>query len=256
MVRRSASGSEPEDGVLAAFTGADGLPAQSWRVDLPPLPMGRHRVWREDAPEAVCHVTVAPRRCYLPDTIRRGARRFGIAAQLYALRRDNDQGIGDFTTLAKLAEAAGREGAATIGINPLHMLFPQNRERASPYHPSDRRFLDPIYLDVGDRDIAAGDHCPAPARPPANDLVAYSSVWASKLAALERSFVAFTARDPLAADFRRFIDDGGARSLAVRGISGHRRDAAGGNMAPMARRLALARQRRGQGVRAANMPSA
>ncbi len=28
------------------------------------------------------------------------------------------------------------------------MLFPGDRERASPYHPSDRRFLDPIYLDI------------------------------------------------------------------------------------------------------------
>ncbi len=39
-------------------------------------------------------------------------------------------------------------GAVTVGINPLHMLFPHERERASPYHPSDRRFLDPIYLDL------------------------------------------------------------------------------------------------------------
>ena len=30
------------------------------------------------------------------------------------------------------------------------MLFPRDRERASPYHPSDRRFLDPIFIDVLD----------------------------------------------------------------------------------------------------------
>jgi len=65
----------------------------------------------------------------LPESIRRGGKRFGISAQLNAQRREGDQGIGDFTTLAKLAEVAGREGAAVIGINPLHMLFPAQRER-------------------------------------------------------------------------------------------------------------------------------
>ena len=121
---------------------------------MPTLPEGRHRLWRDDAPEVVCHLTVAPRRCYLPEAITRagqaGARQFGIATQLYSLRRAGDQGIGDFTTLGMLAAAAGRQGAATIGIDPLHMLFPDQRERASPYHPSDRRFLDPIYLDVAE----------------------------------------------------------------------------------------------------------
>jgi glycogen operon protein len=211
-----------EDGTLAAFTGVDGLPARTWRVNLPALPVGRHRLWREDAPAAVCHLTVAPRQCFLPDSIRRGARRFGISAQLYTLRRGDDQGIGDFTTLGVLAGLAGRERAATIGINPLHMLFPAERERASPYHPSDRRFLDPIYLDVAD---GIADPNPEATRAftreqlaragavLAGDVVAWSEVWALKLAVLERRFVAFTAwekADPrAAADFHRFIDEGG-----------------------------------------------
>jgi glycogen operon protein len=151
---------------------------------------------------------VAPRQCFLPDSISRGARRFGISTQLYALRRANDQGVGDFTTLALLAEAAGREGAATIGINPLHMLFPDARERASPYHPSDRRFIDPIYLDVTEG--SAGPH-----REPASngDLVAWSEVWALKREVLQRRFNEFSTRakaEPMvAADFSRFLHDGG-----------------------------------------------
>jgi glycogen operon protein len=194
-----------DDGTVVGYTGVDGLPAQAWRVALAALPEGRHRIRRDDAPDAVCHVTVAPAKCFLPDSIRRGARRFGISAQLYALRRAGDQGVGDFTTLARLAQAAGREQAAVIGINPLHMLFPQDRERASPYHPSDRRFLDPIYLDVAD---GFADPGAAAGR----DIVAWSEVWVLKLAALERQFAAFTAReatDPLAADFQRFIAHGG-----------------------------------------------
>jgi glycogen operon protein len=122
------------------------------------------------------------------------------------LRRAGDQGVGDFTTLAMLAEAAGREQAATIGLNPLHMLFPEARERASPYHPSDRRFLDPIYLDV-----AGGSAQSAMAA--AGDVVAWSEVWALKRAVLERQFATFTVQetaDPLAAtEFQRFIEQGG-----------------------------------------------
>jgi glycogen operon protein len=195
-----------DDGEIVGLTGVDGLPAQTWRVGLPVLPEGRHRVRRDDAPDIVCHLTVAPGKCFLPESIRSGARRFGISAQLYSLRRAGDQGVGDFTTLAMLAQAAGREQAATIGINPLHMLFPGDRERASPYHPSDRRFLDPIYLDVAD----GGND---PGRAAARDVVAWSEVWAWKLAALERQFTTFADRekaDPLVAeDFHRFIDRGG-----------------------------------------------
>ncbi len=40
-------------------------------------------------------------------------------------------------------------GGSFAGINPLHHLFPGDRERASPYQPSDRRFIDPIYIDLG-----------------------------------------------------------------------------------------------------------
>ena len=81
-------------------------------------------------------------------------KRFGAAAQLYALRRADesgrDQGIGDFSALALAGEKAGQAGAAYLGVSPLHMLFPRDRGRASPYYPSDRRFLDPIFIDVQD----------------------------------------------------------------------------------------------------------
>ncbi len=244
---------QAEDGSVARFTGVDGLPAQTWRVPLPTLPDGRHRVRRDDAPDTVCHWTVAPVKCFLPDSIRQGGKRFGISAQLYALRRTGDQGIGDFTTLAMLAAAAGREQAATIGINPLHMLFPENRERASPYHPSDRRFLDPIYLDVGDGNA---DHGLAAAR----DAVAWSEVWALKLAALERQFAAFIVRekaDPqAAAEFQRFHRPRRCRVAPVRDVSGDCRDAARRNLASVARRPAIAGQSRRRNVRARAMPSA
>jgi (1->4)-alpha-D-glucan 1-alpha-D-glucosylmutase len=42
----------------------------------------------------------------------------------------------------------GAHGAALVGLNPLHALYPHNPTHASPYSPSSRRFLDVLYIDV------------------------------------------------------------------------------------------------------------
>ena len=104
----------------------------------PALPAGRYRLRADDETESA--LIVAPSQCWSAGD----DRVFGLSAQLYALRRDGDQGIGDFTTLSRLAQKCREAGAALVAINPLHALFPQDRMRASPYYPSDRRFLDPL----------------------------------------------------------------------------------------------------------------
>ena len=98
---------------------------------------------------ALCQA-VTPDRCFLPPAELRGGGRWntGLAAHLYGAAAARRLGIGDFTTLSAIAKATARAGGSIVGINPLHMLFAEDRERASPYHPSDRRFLDPIYIDV------------------------------------------------------------------------------------------------------------
>ncbi|MEA2728899.1 MAG: glycogen debranching enzyme, partial [Acetobacteraceae bacterium] len=126
-------------------------------------------------------LTVAPDACYLPPSLLAGERRFGIAAHLYALRSAGDQGIGDFTTLARLARQAADAGAAVVGLNPLHALFPHDRTRASPYQPSDRRFLDPIYIDVST--LPGGATIPSTPGP-----VDYQAVWDAKRAVLHAAF--------------------------------------------------------------------
>lgn len=146
----------PEDGETRRVTRADGSVVAERRVALPPLPDGRHLLFDEAAPDAACHLAVVPRRAFLPEALAGGGRRFGLAAQIYALRRAGDQGIGDFTAVAELARRAAREGAAVLGLSPPHALFPSDRSRASPYHPSDRRFLDPIFLDVAALPFVAG----------------------------------------------------------------------------------------------------
>lgn len=155
--------------------GADGRHLRTLAVACPPLPAGRYVAVREDRPEAPCHLTVAPARCFLPPMLAEGRRVRGLAAQLYALRRAGDGGVGDFTTLGMLGEAAALQGFAVVGINPLHALFGADRERASPYYPSDRRFLDPLCLDVGVAEAAGG-------------LIDYPQVWAARRAVLEAEF--------------------------------------------------------------------
>ena len=191
---------------------ADSRSASVWRVTLPRLPVGRWRLWQDGRPETVCALTVAPAACYLPPPLHDGGRRFGLAAHLYAVRRADDQGIGDFTTLARLSMAAARAGAAVVGINPLHALFPDQRERASPYHPSDRRFLDPIYIDVASEDggldapaarAALAHRAAELAALSAAKLVDYPRVWAVKRAVLEAAFTAFD-RDEDMAGFRAY----------------------------------------------------
>jgi glycogen operon protein len=200
------------------YSALDGREGRARLATLPPLPIGRHRVWRDDRPDLVCHVTIAPARCYLPDDLSAGHRRFGVAAHLYTLRRAGDQGIGDFTTLRRFAELAAEQGAAMVGLNPLHALFGGARERASPYHPSDRRFLDPIYIDVAALDdlpaqgvSALSETVLANLRAPTS--VDYPAVWALKSAHLQQRFRAFAGlspQHPLARDFAAFVERGGA----------------------------------------------
>jgi 4-alpha-glucanotransferase len=77
-----------------------------------------------------------------------GRRHWVLAVQLYGLRSRRNWGIGDFTDLATLVAVAASHGASGIGLNPLHALFPQRPERASPYAPNSRQFVNPLYVDV------------------------------------------------------------------------------------------------------------
>jgi 4-alpha-glucanotransferase len=75
-------------------------------------------------------------------------RHWGIAVQLYALRSRRNWGHGDFTDLARLIALAAARGASAVGLNPLHALFPDRAEDASPYAPNSRLFLNLLYIDV------------------------------------------------------------------------------------------------------------
>lgn len=185
---------------------------------LPPLPAGYHDAWLEDAPGERCRLIVTPGRCYVPGEIERGAKWFGLASHLYALRHRGDHGIGDFGTLSRFAEAAGNLGGALAGINPLHHLFPTDRERVSPYQPSDRRFVDPIYIDLTQlladgpferaRRLAESQSTTFETLS-AKRFVDHPGVWAAKNIVLEAAFAEFMAHGSHPS-FDAFIEQGGA----------------------------------------------
>jgi 4-alpha-glucanotransferase len=77
-----------------------------------------------------------------------GRRSWAIAVQLYGIRSCHNWGHGDFSDLADLIEMAGALGASAIGLNPLHALFDDRPNEASPYYPNSRHFLNPLYIDV------------------------------------------------------------------------------------------------------------
>jgi glycogen operon protein len=208
----------PGDFEFESLTACDGRRFDTVLARLPSEASGRHRILLEHAPEIACQLTVAPKRCFLPPGLSSGRRAFGVAAQLYALRRNGDQGIGDFTTLGELSELAAKAGASTVGLNPLHALPSSDRERVSPYYPSDRRFLDPLYIDVaalqgGCTNAALAENAKRIAALSLLGNVDYQGVWALKRVVLEAHFADFNdmcSVSPNAADeFKAFIARGG-----------------------------------------------
>lgn len=125
-----------------------------------------------------------PQRAFQGD----GQRLWGIVAQLYALRSRRNWGHGDFTDLSHLVALAAARGASAIGLNPLHALFPDRAEQASPYAPNSRLFLNPLYIDVEAiaefPGVAAAGLAAEIAALRATDMVAYERVARAKLAAL------------------------------------------------------------------------
>src|SRR5690606_22010526 len=89
-----------------------------------------------------------PPQIWQPDALAQGARLWGLSAQLYTLRSQDNWGIGDFGDLEALCRAAAGRGADFILLNPLHCPDPGQPENASPYSPDDRRFLNPWYIHL------------------------------------------------------------------------------------------------------------
>ena len=117
-------------------------------IEIQPLPEGYHRIRLTAAGRtAEAWLLAAPPTCFIPDALSGDNRGYGITAQVYGLRSSSNFGIGDFSDVADLGEGAGLFGAAFLGLSPLHALFPTDRAKISPYSPSSRLFIDPLFID-------------------------------------------------------------------------------------------------------------
>jgi 4-alpha-glucanotransferase len=90
-------------------------------------------------------LAVAPRRCMGLDEAG-AARSWGLAVQLYSLRRRGDGGLGDYPALRRFVTAAARHGADAVAISPVHAQFSADPDRFSPYAPSSRVMLSAVHV--------------------------------------------------------------------------------------------------------------
>lgn len=114
------------------------------------LPLGYHRleIDLEYSGRESCALIVTPDKCFEPPGLSANERIWGVAVQLYALRSDNNWGVGDFSDLAELLRLASAAGAGFIGISPVHALFPSDPTLYSPYSASSRHALNIMFIDV------------------------------------------------------------------------------------------------------------
>lgn len=183
----------------------------------PRLPQGYHSfTLRQGRKQWQTRIIIAPRRCYLPEPLQQGEKRWGALVQLYTLRSDSNWGIGDFGDLQQMLEQVAANGGDFVGLNPLHALYPAQPDHASPYSPTSRRWLNVLYIDVNQ--VAAFAHSTeaqhwwklaetrnALKQARATDWVDYRAVAALKIAALRFAWQSWQPQ----ADFQQFVDEGG-----------------------------------------------
>ena len=172
-------------------------------IKLPQLACGYYTLSAESGGKS-CFVRliVAPESVYQPKLLANGGRMNGLTMHLYSLRSERNWGIGDFTDLLNLMKYAAEKKLDFVGINPLHALFTSKPAFASPYSPSSREWLNPIYLDV--KKVGAFTYNEQLknwlAQPKIRQRIAalritetvtYTAVWACKRDALHMAFNAF-----------------------------------------------------------------
>jgi len=207
---------------------AEGIAYVARELAVPVAPgRGYHRlaILQAGAVAAETLLVVAPRTCYRPSAIEGEGRVWGASVQLYGLRSERNWGVGDFTDLRVFLEHWAHRGAAIIGVNPLHALFPHNPAHAGPYSPSSRLFVNVLYIDVeAVEDLRECEELVAEVRSVQFQallkslrdapLVDYPGVAGVKMPMLERLYAHFRARHLAAGTararaFRAFQSEGG-----------------------------------------------
>ncbi|WP_298132031.1 4-alpha-glucanotransferase [Micropruina sp.] len=111
------------------------------------LPPGYHRIGCRTAEwTAEATLIVSPHFLGFPPAM--GEKRvWGYATQLYSVRSADSWGIGDLSDLSDLATwSATQQFASYVLVNPLHAAQPMTPLEPSPYLPTSRRYVNPIYI--------------------------------------------------------------------------------------------------------------
>lgn len=186
-------------------------------IKLPQLACGYYTLSAETGGKScLVRLIVAPESVYQPKLLANGGRMNGLTMHLYSLRSERNWGIGDFTDLLNLMKYAAEKKLDFVGINPLHALFTSKPAFASPYSPSSREWLNPIYLDV--EKVGAFTYNEQLknwlAQPKIRQRIAalritetvtYTAVWACKRDALHMAFNAFEQDTCEAAENERAV---------------------------------------------------
>ncbi len=130
-------GAVPPTAGIASLRVAGGLPAD------PRMPVDHRLPATEGA-----RVYATPPRCWLPPELQRAQGAWALSVQLYGLHSADSWGIGDLDDLARLCELAGAAGAAAVMVSPLHAPSLGWPDRGSPYSPSSRLALNPLFVSL------------------------------------------------------------------------------------------------------------
>jgi len=184
------------------------------------LPLGYHVIHAESGGKTARSIlVVAPRRLELPAAVE-AHQVWGLMTQLYSMRSRSSWGLGDLADLADVAYVMARRGGADfVAVNPLGAAEPVGKMTPSPYLPSSRRFLNPIYIRVEDipetaylpaKDRAKLEEFAGPVRAlnTTDQLIDRDAVWAAKKQALEIVFRG-TRRAGRQAAFEQFLAEQG-----------------------------------------------
>lgn len=163
-------------------------------------------------------LAVTPPRCFgLTDLAGSSPRLWGVAAQVYGLRRAGDGGLGDSRTIGELGLEVGAAGGDALAISPLHAPAPVATLH-SPYAPSHRAWLDWMQVDpatvLGEgalRDaVRAAGAAEAWQRMERARLIDWAAQYAWRRRVWWALFERQGEREPVLGALRRFVRESGA----------------------------------------------
>ncbi len=159
------------------------------------LPLGYHRLYLQaGSSESSTSLIVVPATLELPQRL--GAKRvWGLATQLYSVQSERSWGVGDLTDLTDLAVwSSANHDAGYILVNPMHAAAPVAPMEPSPYLPTSRRYVNPLYLrpeaipefaEVGRRSRIRRRRLELQADSRRSDLIDRDAAWEAKRDVLE-----------------------------------------------------------------------